>query len=438
MRCRLFHRRSPMRRAAPLVSLDVISPDAFAEGYPYERWERLRREAPIHRLELADFDPFWAVTCHDDVVRISQDASLFLNAPRLMMLPNSARAPEQERRDPARKSRLRTLLHMDNPEHRRYRKLAVRWFTPRSIRSHEPAIREAARRLLDDLGVGHASVELDFVNSLAAPLSIKVIARLLGVPEPDEPLVLQLSNQGIGAEDPEYHAAGESSREVRRRATLELFGYLTQMVADRRARPRSDLASHLCNATLGDELLPMLELLSYLGIIAVAGHETTRNAAVGGVAAFSSRPAEWTRLRQNTWLLHSAVEEIVRFSSPVIHFTRTPARDVEIRGQRIRAGEPVTLFYPSANRDEAVFEQPDQFRIDRTPNPHVAFGVGEHFCMGAHLARLELQVLFSELVDRVRTIEPAGMSAHLRSSFVGGFKHFPVRLEPSGSRRSGG
>ncbi|HME69156.1 MAG TPA: cytochrome P450 [Myxococcota bacterium] len=425
-----------MSREATFASLDVISSDAFAEGYPHEQWERLRREAPICRLELADFDPFWAVTRHDDVVRISHDSALFLNAPRLMMLPNSARAPERERSDPARKSRLRTLLHMDNPEHRRYRQLAVRWFTPHSIRSHESAIQETVRHLLDELGVGHGSVELDFVTSVAGPLSIKVIARLLGVPKRDEALVLHLSNQGIGAEDPEYRAAGESSREARRKATRELFAYLTQMVTDRRARPRSDLASHLCNAELDGAPLPMLELLSYLGIVAVAGHETTKNAVVGGVAAFSSRPAEWTRLRRDPSLLRSAVEEIVRFSSPVIHFTRTPTRDVEIRGHRIRAGDPVTLFYPSANRDETVFEGPDQFRIDRAPNPHVAFGAGEHFCLGAHLARLELQVLFSELSARVGAIELTGPPAHLRSSFVGGFKRFPVRLEPAVARRS--
>ncbi len=410
-------------------AVDVIRPETYAAGgYPHEGWARLRREDPLHRCEIPGFDPFWAVTKHADVVAVSKRPDRFVNAPRMMMMGNAVRPTAADLADPNR-PRLRMLLNMDNPDHRRYRKLAFGWFTPRSVRRLEARIGAIADGLVDDLAERGRTGTCDFVTEVAGRLPLKVIAEILGMPEEDEDRVLQLSNQGIGAQDPEFQVAGQSARESRRAALVSLFAYFSKLVEDRRASPRDDLASVLANARLGGEPLPMVELLSYFGLIAVAGHETTRNATSGGLAAFLDHPDQWRRLREDPSLVAGAAEEIVRWTSPVIQFTRTATQDFELRDRRLRAGELLVLFYPSANRDEEVFGDPEAFRIDRKPNPHLAFGIGEHFCMGANLARLELRVMFDRLARRLARVEPAGPREWLASSFVGGIKHLPIRYE---------
>ena len=409
------------------MQLDVISAEEYgAHGYPHAGWARLRREAPVARLELDGFDPFWAITKHADVVWVSRQPDLFLNGPRMTMLHNSVRPPAAVRQDPNFRPMVRTLLHMDNPDHRAYRKLVSSWFTPRVIRRLETRIESIAARILDDLE-GHAnSGECDFVSEVAARLPLRVIAEILGVPPEDDAMVLRLSNQGIGSQDPEFQIEGKTARETSRVAILELFSYFSALAERRRAEPRDDLATVLAKAMLRDSPLPPLELLSYFGLIAVAGHETTRNATSGGLAALLDHPDQLRRLRADLDCIPSAVEEILRWTSPVIQFTRTAVRDAELRGQQIRAGDTLVLFYPSANRDEEVFDDPQRFRIDRDPNPHIAFGIGEHLCLGAHLARLELRVLFRQLMQRLAEVEPAGPRSYLASSFVGGIKHLPI------------
>jgi cytochrome P450 len=423
--------------ATPLAALDPISPQHYAAGgYPHTEWARLRREAPVFRVELPGFDPFWAITKHADVVGISKQPERFLNAPRLSMMHNSVRPPPEELADPKRKQLLRMLLNMDNPDHRDYRKLVKGWFTPRSLQRLEPRIAAMAGRLLDRMAHEGGPRQCDFVAEVAARLPLAVIAAILGVPEADEDLVLELSNQGIGAQDPEFQKQGLSARESRRQALLRLFSYFSELAEDRRASPRDDLATVLANARLGGEYLPMRELLSYFGLIAVAGHETTRNAISGGLAAFLEHPEQWRRLREDPSRVGLAAEEIVRFTSPVIQFCRTAAEDVELRGQKIRAGDVLVLFYPSANRDDEVFEAADEFRIDRSPNPHLGFGIGEHFCLGANLARLELRVLFRQLAERLEEAELLAPPSYLASSFVGGIKHLRLRARVRPAARS--
>jgi cytochrome P450 len=416
------------------MQFDVISAEEYgAHGYPHAAWARLRREAPVARIEQDGFDPFWAITKHADLIWISRQPDVFLNGPRMAMLHNSVRPPAAVRNDPGFRPMIRTLLHMDNPDHRAYRKLVSGWFTPRAIGHLEARIERIACGILDDLEARAAAGECDFVNAVAARLPLRVIAEILGVPREDDDMVLRLSNQGIGSQDPEFQAEGKSARETSRAAIVDLFNYFSALAERRRNAPRDDLATVLANATLHGAPLPPLELLSYFGLIAVAGHETTRNATSGGLAALLDHPDQWRRLREDPGRVATAVEEILRWTSPVIQFARTATRDVELRGQHIRAGDSLVLFYPSANRDEDVFDAGDRFRIDREPNPHIAFGMGEHLCLGAHLARLELRVLFRRLAERLEEVEPAGPRAYLASSFVGGIKHLPIRYRFRGA-----
>lgn len=409
-----------------LEGLDIISPDHYARnGYPHAEWAFLRRHAPVYWYDRPNAQPFWAITTHEDIVALSKQPRVFLNAPRLAVFTTEYGAPTEEQLP------FRHLLNMDPPDHGRYRGLVSRHFTPRAVRTLEPHIEKitapilnaVAGRVLDDMA---ATEECDFVIDVAAKLPLAVIAELLGVPREDWQLLFRWTNETVGSADPEFQQGG-STRETVERARFELFQYFTSLVARRRADPGDDLVSTVATADLDGQPLPTLELLSYFFLLVVAGNETTRNAISGGLLAFIQHPEEWQKLRRDPALVGPAVEEIVRWTSPVIQFCRTAAEDVEVRGRRIRAGQSLCLFYPSANRDEAVFDEPSRFAIDRAPNPHLGFGIGEHFCLGAHLARLELEVMFRQLARRLEHAELAGPVERLRSSFVGGIKHMPLR-----------
>jgi cholest-4-en-3-one 26-monooxygenase len=311
---------------------------------------------------------------------------------------------------------------MDAPDHAPYRKLASGWFTPRAIETRRPEITKLACELLDALA---PEGEFDFVADFAAPLTLSVLADMLGVPREDWPRLFDWTNRLVGSSDPEFQQ-GEAKLSDER-AALELFAYFEQLAAERAARPTSDLTSVLVNARIEGAPLPKHDLLSYYQLLVAAGNETTRNAASGGLMALIEHPDEFARLRANPRLVSSAVEEIVRWTTPVIQFCRTPVVDFTLRGERIRAGESMCLFYPSANRDEDVFADPEKFRVDRSPNPHVGFGIGEHFCLGANLARLELRVIFAELARRFAQFEFAAKPERMRSSFIGGVKRMRVR-----------
>jgi cholest-4-en-3-one 26-monooxygenase len=318
---------------------------------------------------------------------------------------------------------------MDPPEHGEFRKLASRHFTPRALAKLERPIEELTEQILNDVA-GRAApgerFEGDFVEDVAARLPLAVIAEMLGVPREDHELLFRWTNETIGSTDPEYQQS-RTAAQTAEGSRLALFEYFHRLAEARRTAPRDDIVTVLVTAESDGRPLPPLELLSYFFLLVVAGNETTRNAISGGLLAFMQHPDEWQRLRAAPDGIERAVEEVLRWTSPVIQFTRTAAEDTEVRGQRIRAGESLALFYPSANRDEDVFEEPFRFRTERRPNPHLAFGFGEHFCMGAHLARLELRIVFRSLLRRLAQVEPAGPVERLRSSFVGGIKHMPVR-----------
>jgi cholest-4-en-3-one 26-monooxygenase len=285
-------------------------------------------------------------------------------------------------------------------------------------------IERITTEVLDEL-VGHD--ECDFVTAVSAKLPLAVIAEMFGIPQADWPLMFRLSNEMIGPEDPEY-AGTDTILETLERARMEFFQYFNGLVEDRRKHPRDDLSSALANGLVNGEPLPIFELMSYFALLIIAGNETTRNATTGGLHAFMNNPDQWEKLKRDPALIPTAVEEVVRWTSPVIQFTRKATADTELNGQKIREGDLLALFYPSANRDESVFAAPNHFDITRYPNHHIAFGIGEHFCLGANLARLELQVMFRQLAERLEAVEPAGPIQRMRSSFVGGIKHMPVRM----------
>ena len=419
--------RTAKQPAASLELTNIISGDYYQKnGYPHAEWTYLRKHDPVYHVEYPRTDPFWAITKAADIMEISKQPRLWLNGPRLGIFPLA----EGEDALPPEALPLKHLLNMDPPEHGEYRAILSRYFTPRSIRALEPEVANITKEVLDEV---MDRSECDFVTEISSKVPVAVIAEMLGVPRPDWQRLFRWTNQIIGGGDPEFQS-GENPTETFAQARMEVFQYFSNMVEERKKHPTNDVTSIVANATVNGEPLGMLELLSYLLVLVVAGNETTRNATTGGLLAFIENPEQFRRLKAEPELIKSAVEEIVRWTSPVIQFARTATEDTEVRGQKIRKGESVCLFYPSANRDEDVFDQPFKFDIGRNPNPHLGFGIGEHFCLGSNLARLELEVIFRELGKRLEGAELAGSVERLRSSFVGGIKHMPIRYKLSAAR----
>jgi cytochrome P450 len=406
----------------PPGELDVISAARYGtKGYPHDAWTRLRREAPVCWMEPPGYKPFWAITKHADIIEVSKQPDRFRSAGRFILFPELGGGQNADNMadDPP----LRMLVNQDPPEHRDFRGLVSKWFTPRSVGRLETRLEDITREIFDELsGEG----ECDFVSTIAARQPLRMITELIGIPREKEDFVLRITNENFGIEDAEFEREGDT-REERLVFIQEAFEFLGELLESRRQEPREDLATVLAQATIRGEPVPQFELFSLLFLIMVAGHDTTRNAISSGLLALLEHPEELEKLRRDPSLVGLAADEIVRWTTPVNHFVRTANQDYELRGEKIREGDSVALFYASANRDEEVFEDPFTFRIDRSPNPHLGFGIGEHFCLGSHLARMDLRVFFRQLVDRVESIELAGPVELLHASFVGGPKHVPIR-----------
>jgi cholest-4-en-3-one 26-monooxygenase len=408
---------APKIDLSPLPSFPIIDPAEYeARGYPHELWTKLRAEEPVSWWEPPGMPPFWAITRHQDIEWISRQPERFLNSPLLAIFPKEQFDPEN--------FPLRAMTKMDPPEHGRYRALAAARFTPRAL---EPLAAVIESIVDERLAAAERLETIDFVTDVAAWVSISVIAAMLGLPRDDWPALLRWTMATMAAADPEFRG-DEGTAATAERAIREQFEYFSRSIAERRRNPGDDLVSVLARAEIDGRPLPDWELLSYVIVLMIAGNDTSRNAMVGGLAALLDHPTELAKVRRDTSLWSSAIEEMLRWVSPVVQFCRTPAEDTEIQGRRILAGQALCLFYPSANRDEAIFPDPFTFSVTRDPNPHLAFGVGEHFCLGAALARLEMRILFTRLFERAERVEAAGPRARLRSSFVGGIKHLPVRL----------
>jgi cholest-4-en-3-one 26-monooxygenase len=396
--------------------MDLVDPARYARnGYPHEVWTRLRAEASVAHFAPPGYRPFWAIAKHADIVHIASQPTRFSSAHGIMLGPAHAVAAPSE-----------MVVTLDPPRHGPMRRAASRRFTPRALEAQAVEIERITAEILDGVATGDAVAECDFVERIAAPLPIAVVAWILGVPRTDWGLLFRWTNEVIGKDDPEYRRPGETPGQTIRRARGELHAYFQRLIEQRRSAPRDDMLSDLLRATIDGAPLTEGQLLSYCELMVEAGNETTRNAISGGLLAFSEHRAEWEKLRAHPELLADAVEEILRWVSPITHFTRTAMEDYELRGARIRTGDQVALFWASGNRDEEVFADPFTFRVDRRPNPHLAFGVGEHFCMGAHVARVELETIFRHLLARLERFEVSGPVERLSSAVNGAIKHLPL------------
>jgi cholest-4-en-3-one 26-monooxygenase len=395
------------------TDIRLDDPDTFVERVPHDVFTWLRREAPVYWHPQQDGSGFWVLTKYHDIAYASQHPEIF----------SSARGTNIEDTEGAAGTEL-MMLNMDPPRHTKLRALVNMGFTPKMIRQMEEHVRDITRRIVDGVA---ARGECDFVTEVAAELPLQVIAELIGVPHEERHLVFNWSNQMVGFGDPEYNTSMESALE----AATAMFAYADKLANERRAEPHNDLVTALMDAEVDGEKLTPMEFNVFFLMLAVAGNETTRNLISGGMLALIEHPDEFARLRADRSLLPTAVEEMLRWVSPVMYFRRTLTRDAELRGKQLKAGEKATLWYISGNRDEEVFPDAGRFDVARDPNPHIAFGGGgPHFCLGYSLARLEINLMFEEIVDRLHNIEAAGPVARLRSNFISGIKHMPLTFTP--------
>ena len=395
--------------------VDLTDSSEYVAGVPHEYLASLRRRGVVW-IDEPNGPGFWAVTRHADCIAVNRDHERFSSALKAVFiweLPEEELAQQQL-----------MMLNMDPPLHTRYRRLVNKGFTPRMVSQLEQRIHETADGIIDSV---IESGKADFVTEICAELPLIVIAELMGVPREDRHRVFDWSNRMVGNEDPEYGITADQASQ----AAMELYAYAAELFAGKRANPHDDLMSALTQVEIEGERLSELELELFFLMLAVAGNETTRNLMAGGMQAFFDHPDQWKRLLDDRSLLDPAVEEMLRYVSPVMNFRRQAVTDFELGGQQIKAGDKVVFFHAAANRDETVFEDPDRFDIGRDPNPHIAFGGGgPHFCLGANLARLEIKVMFEHLLDRMPDISPAGPPERLQSNFINGIKHLPVSFTP--------
>jgi cholest-4-en-3-one 26-monooxygenase len=399
-----------------LSEIDLTDSQNFVEKVPHEWFAALREQDPVYWHEEADGPGFWAVTKYNDCVMVNRDAEKFSSYKKATFIWDMPEeAVEQQRM---------MMLNMDPPLHTRYRRLVNKGFTPRMVNELEQTINETADRIIDDV---IEKGEADFVTDVAAELPLIVIADLLGVPQDDRHAMFDWSNRMIGNQDPEYGITEEEAGA----AAMELYAYAAKLFADKQINPHEDLMSVLTQVEVEGERLSELELELFFLLLTVAGNETTRNLISGAMVAFFESPDQWQRLVNDRSLLPTAIDEMLRFVTPVMNFRRQTTQAVEIGGRKIGEDEKVVFFHISANRDSEIFESPDTFDIGRSPNPHMAFGGGgPHFCLGTNLAKMEIKVMFNHLLDRMPDLHSDGKVQRLQSNFINGVKHIPVAFTP--------
>jgi len=408
-------------REITLETIDLYSPEKWAQrGCPHDEFDFLRKHDPVHwhRKEEPDGPGFWAVTTYDDIVYVSKRPKLFSSSrggTNIWDMPN-----EEDL------SLIRMMLiNMDPPQHAQFRAIVSKGMTPRMINRLDAAIPESCKKIID--GVAHKG-ECDFVTDISAHLPLEIICELMGVPAEDRPQIFQWSNVLMGFDDPEYQTSLDDARD----AAAQVMSYATMQSMKCREEPvqENNLTSKLAHANVDGHTLTDPEIGMFFLMLAIAGNETTRNATTGGAIAFMNNPDQRRKLIDNPDLIDSAVEEIVRYTTPVAHFRRTATEDTELHGKKIKDGDKVVLWYCSGNRDEKYFPDPHKFDIERSPNDHIGFGFGEHYCLGANLARLELKRVFEEVFRRIPDFEATGDVVRLQGNFVQGIKSLPVKFTP--------
>ncbi len=401
-----------------LSDINLVDPDVFVEGVPHDQFTLLRHEAPVFWHE-DEHGGFWALTKHDDVVHANRDAKTFSSYARSALY-------NVETEEQLAGVRL-MMLNLDPPDHTKLRKIVNRGFTPRRIKELQQSLVDRSREIVDDIAEAGAC---DFVTEVACELPLQAIADLIGIPQEDRHKVFDWSNRLIGFEDPEF---GNTEEEAGAGA-VELYAYAQELAEDRRKNPRDDIITNLLDANIDGDALDDMEFNMFFMLLAVAGNETTRNAISHSMLALMQHPEQRQLMLDDPSLIDSAIEEFLRWATPVMHFKRTALVDVEMRGQKIKAGDRVMMWYSSANRDEEVFEDPFAFNVKRDPNLHTlhsAFGGGgPHFCLGANLARMEMKLIFDELLRRIPDMQLASEPSRLRSNFINGLKHMDVTFTP--------
>lgn len=414
----------------------LVNPAAYADESVHAAYAKLRAEDPVHWTEPTGFRPFWSITRHADIVAISKANDRFINRERTYISP--IEAEEWVKATTGDTHLFRTLVDLDDPIHMKLRRITNTWFMPQNLKALEPRIAAIAKAHVDHMAaLGGAC---DFVNEVALWYPLRVIMMILGLPAEDEPRMLQMTQEIFGPQDPDVVARsriitqGLGVPEATGNPQVDIFAlvqqffqYFGQVLADRRANPRDDLSTVIAQGTVDGEPIGLLEAISYYAIAVTAGHDTTSSSASGGLLALMQHPDVLAQLKADPSLIPAAVEEMIRWVTPVKHFMRTCTEDTEIGGKTIRKGDGVALFYWSGNRDEAVFDDPFRFRIDRPSNPQTAFGNGVHQCLGLHLARMEIRALFAELLPRLDQIELAGEPRLSVANFVSGLKTMPIR-----------
>jgi len=409
----------------------VADPAAYADGSIYETYRWLRANDPLGHVEAEGYDPFRVVTRHADIMEISRQPELFHNGPQPILNTRVGIRKSQELS--GGKPTVLSLIQMDPPMHGQYRGLTSAWFQPGNLKSLEPRIRELARASVERMAA--TGGRCDFVNEIALHYPLQVIMEIMGLPEEDEPFMLKLTQEMFGVNDPDLNEKGtgayaiqDEEQELDMSTLWKMMEYFNKLTAERRANPTDDLSSIIANATIDGEPLDPLGSMGYYIITATAGHDTTSSSTGGGMWALAEHPEEFAKLKADPALLGLFIDEAIRWTTPVKHFMRQAQADAEIGGHSIAKDDWLMLCYAAASRDEAVFDDPDVFRADRKPNRHIAFGYGAHLCLGQYLARMEMRILFEELLPRLDWVELDGDPAMSKATFVNGPKRLPIRF----------
>jgi cytochrome P450 len=413
------------------IAATLVDPAAYADDRLHESYRWLRANNPLGVARTEKFDAFWVVTKHAHIQAISRQNDLFHNADRATVL--TARAGiERIRKITGGPNLVRSLVQMDAPDHPKYRALTQGWFMPANLGKFEARVRHIARstvaRMLEKGG------HCDFVADVALGYPLHVIMEILGVPEQDEPRMLKLTQELFGSQDPDTARVREALSpeqysDMMQSVVNDFGAYFRGITEERRSHPRDDLATVIANARIGGEYMPDHDATSYYMIVATAGHDTTSSSTAGAIWALAENPEQFAKVKANPELIPGLVDEAVRWMTPVKHFMRSATADTELGGRGIAKGDWLMLCYASGNRDEEVFEDPFSFRCDRKPNRHVAFGYGAHLCLGQYLAKLEMRILFEELLPRLKSIALDGEMKMTQATFVNGPKTLPVRFE---------
>ena len=401
----------------------MVRPSTYANPTLLETlMAEFRANDPLPFIQSDSHKPFYIATKHADIIEIARQPEIFKNTQQSVLQTKEIEAAQAEQGNP-----LRTLIHMDDPDHSKFRALTKAWFMPENLKRVEASVRSIADETVDRML--ESGPELDFVTEVAVWYPLRVIMSILGVPAADEALMLKLTQELFGADDPDMKRE-QAPDEDRMQTLIDFFNYFNALTASRRANPTDDVASVIANAQIDGAPIGELEAMSYYVIIATAGHDTTSSSTAGGMLALLEHPEELQKVINNPALMPLMVDEAIRWTSPVKHFMRYPERAYELRGKTIEAGSPVMLLYPSGNRDEEVFDRPQSFLADRRPNRHLAFGHGAHHCLGNLLAKMEIRFLYEAMFNRMKTFELIGEPRWVESTFVSGLKTLPVRITP--------